>query len=418
MKKLASCLLAALLALCAAGSLAEAYSFPYAGVRLQAQTGWNVLSSATLDAQAASLERLGTTPDALRADYAANHTVFEVYLPEGMQVALTAVQTEQSAGWGELAAMSEAEKDVFANALYQLPYTNGGWSQEALGFFRYEWTLEAGGIPVSFAGLMTVRQGALYTLVASGAALPMDTLHEANLRVLDGLLFLGVTAGQAADADTAVETLLSIEDDGVTTPLALVDYSPVSYEEDTVLMLRTLPNAEVTLQTANDLLRGRADAEGMHRFRVSTKRVTVYTYTLTALAEGRRQSVMEVTVDRQLAPEAQMEAYRKAARQLSAIGYDRLYDAPADYGDEAVSFRGYVGGFVDVSGFPCALVYTENPSQGVWREPLCVLLTEPLPLEAGDIRTFYGDVRGDRLAYTDVDGTQAQAPVIICRSID
>lgn len=415
-KRWVSLLLAAALLACAGGALAEAYSFPYAGVRLQAGEDWTVLAPATLAGQKGLLAQLGTDMEALLSDYAASHTVFEVYLPEGMQVALTAVQTQQSAAWDEVAAMNEADKARFEEALAQQPYQNAGWAEDALGFMRYEWMLEAGGMPVSFAGLITVRQGALYTLTASGAAVDMEALHEANLRVLYALTFLGLIEGQPVDVET--ETVLSIEDDGSATPLALVDYTPVSYAEDTVLTVRTLPGAELTLRTANDTLRGKANAEGLHRFTVSTKRETVYTYTLTAQAEGRAASALEVWVDRQLAPEAQAAAYRKAARTIASLGYDALLASPDAFAGEAITFRGAVGGFVEISGFPCALVYTENPSQGVWQRPVCVLLTEPIPLEAGDIRTMYGDIRGDLLPYTDAQGKAGEAPVIILRDID
>lgn len=413
----ACALMAALLVLMAGpGALAEAYSFPYAGVKLAAQEGWTVLVPETLEEEAALLSQLGADLDTLRADYAANHTVFEVYLPEGIQVSLNAVATEQTVAWGSMSSMPAGDQEAFLQAYSAAPYEHAAWSETQPGYLRCDWTLQAGGIPVSFAGLVTVRQGMQYTLVASGASAPVEAMHAANEQVLAQLTYQGMSA-EAASISTGIASPTRIEDDGVTTPLEMVDFSVLTYDDTTNLYLHTLPGTELILRTATDSLRGRADEEGMHRFQVSTKRETVYTYTVVAQAEGRTASEIEISVERQLTAEEQDAAYRRSARQISYYGYGNLVGAPESFEGQAITFRGRVGEFAELGGFPCVLIYTENPGKGVWRTPMWVMLTEAVALSEGDIRTVYGDLRGDTLPYVDENGDTQQAPVVISRGI-
>lgn len=416
-KWMSACLLLALLAGMGSAALAQAISFPYAGVRLQADAEWTVLTPDTLDAQTPLLEQMDADIDVLRGDYAANHTVFEAYLPEGIQVALTAVQTEDSRAWQSVAQMREADKETLTAAFGRAPYEDAGWSDRQPGYFQYHWTVQAGGIPVTFACLLTVQQGALYTLTASGADVPIEALQEANETLLERLTFLG----NDMDAATAVTGQASvpapIPDDGIQTPMALEGFDVITYVDTTEIVIRTLPGAEVQLRTQTDTLRGKASEEGLHRFQVSTRRETVYQYTLRASIEGRTASEMAISVERQLTAEEQDAAYRRSARTIDNYGYGNLVATPEKYAGTAVTFRGLVGDTAELLGFPCVLVYTENPGRGSWRSPMWVMLTEPVQLAMDDICTVYGDLRGDTMAYTGENGEALQAPVIISRDI-
>lgn len=410
-------LLAAILLITGAHTaLAQTYSFPYVGVRLTDQAGWTVLLPDALDEQAALLAALDVDADVLAADYAANHTVFEIYMQDAVQVSLTAVATEDTAAWADVTTMTEEQKAYFFATYEQPPYEAAQWSQAHPGMIRSEWRFEADGTAVSFAGLSTVRQGTLFTLTASGATAAMDALHAANEAVLEGLAFLGMALEMDADEET-LTIPDAIADDGANTPLALEDFWPITYEDTTTIMLRTIADAEVVLKTATDALRGRSDEEGRFSFRVSTRRETAYAYTLTAQAEGRAASSMEVTVERRLSQDDLSQAYRRNAKQIDVYGYENLASAPEAYAGKSVTLRGNVSAFSEIGGFPCALIYTVNPGRGVWLNPVWVMLTEAVTLVEGDIRTVYGDVRGDALPYTDEDGNERLAPVVIGRDI-
>lgn len=414
-KRWTACLVALLLLLAGApGALAQAYSFPYAGVRLDAAEGWTVLTPETLAGQAQWLATMGASAQVLAADYAANHTVFEIYMPDGAQVALTAVQTDQTQGWGEAVYMAEAEREAFATAMDRAPHEQVAWSAAYPGYLQYTWTLQVGGMPVAFAAMTTVRQGQLYTLTACGAT-GTDTLWAACEAVLDRMEYLGAVAeGSAAAEQIAIPA--DITGEGGKTPMALVDFTGITYGDTTGITVRTLPGAEVTVQTPTDQLRNRADEEGLVKVQVSTRRETTYAYTVSAEAEGMGRSSMEITVQRRLDAAGQEAAYRRTARQLETIGYASLRDSAEASTGEAITFRGQVGGFADIGGFPGVLVYTNNPGRGVWTNPVWVLLTQAVALNMDDICTFYGDVRGDTLPYEGEEGTLA-APVIVGRSV-
>lgn len=423
MKRRGTCLLLGLMmllsilpALAQASESAQVYSLPLSGLRLEAGEGWTVLTPSSLSEAAAFLSQLGVDPEVLAADYAANHTVLEVYLPGGPQVRIDAVATEDTAAWQSMAMMREADKASLLAGMDQAPRENVRWDADSPGYIRYDWTLEAGGTPVAFAGLATVAQGMLYTLTASGAELSTGSLHEANAMVLSRLTFLGSTL----DPDEEIASIVlprPVEDDGAVTPIAMVDFDGITYEETTSLVIQTLPNADLTLRTATDALRGRADEAGRHTFRVSTRRESLYTYTITAESEGRKASQLEIALDRQLTPEAKEDAYRRSAQQIETYGYGNLIGAPDAYAGRPITFRGRVEAFADLEGFPCALVYTENPGRGVWKSPMWVLLTEAIQLEKDDMRTVYGDLRGDTLPYTDMEGNDQVAPVVVGRSL-
>lgn len=413
-------LLALLLALALApGALAAAYSFPRAGIRLEAQPDWTVLTPETLEENQALLAQLGADMDVVRGDYAARGALFEVYLPGGAQVSLSATRTEQTAAWRAVEYMDEAALDAFL-AAYETPfYAHVDWSQESPGYLACDWSVEAAGTPVTFAGLATVCQGTLYTFTASGANLTPEALYAASEAVVAGVTYLGGDIpAEGEDASAAPSLPEPIEDDGAITPLALDEtFTGVTYGDTTELRLHSLPGTDMVLYTATDQLRGRADETGTHSFRLSTRRETRYQYSITAHAEGRSATTIEIAVDRRLTPQEEEEAYRRAAKGVEAYGYASLAVAPETFAGKAITFRGRVDSFADLGGYPCALVYTVNPSTGVWAEPIWALMTQAAQLEAEDIRTFYGEIRGDSLVYTDESGEDRQAPVVICRIV-
>lgn len=419
MKRLLPLFLAACLLLPLGAAAQTAYSFPYAGVRLALPDGWTLLCPETLPDQAKLLASVGVSEDALRADWSANHTVFELFLPGSIQVSLSVIETEDTAAWGDSGHMTGAQSAAFLKSYDHAPYQNVSYVNDPAGFLQCEWALEAGGETVTFARLMAVRQGALYMLTAMGLGISADALHAAGREALSALTFLGARAG-AKGAAGGPETPAPIADDGKVTPLALVDFAGVTLSDLTTIYLKTLPGAEVALKTATDTLRGKADADGNHSFTVSTRRESTYTYTLSANTSGRKQSEMTVSVERRLSGEALEAAYKTGARTLDALGgYSRILGDAKAFAGQAITFRGQVAEVSEMQGFPAVLVYSVNPGKGVWRDPVWAVLVEPVQqaLKPGDVFTFYGDLRGDTTAHKDEEGKAAEAPVMACRSV-
>lgn len=403
------------LLLAAHSAQAATYSFPYAGVRLEPQEGWTVLTPQTLDEEDALLSQLGADKDTLRADYALYGTVLEAYLPSGAQVRLNVVQTEETQAWQAMVQMSGEEMEAFLEGYRQSPYENVGWAEDLPGYVRCDWTMQAGGIPLSFAGLFTVRQGMLYSLIASGASVSTEALHTANREVLERMEYLQTDVA-AASVETGLAEPEPVADDGAVTPIELVDFSVITYDDSTALIVQSLPETDLMLYTATDSLRARTDADGRHVYQVSTRRTNRYSYTLSAKAQDRRESTLEIVLERRLTDEQREEEFRKSAREINAIGgYSKI--GGAAFAGQAITFRGSVGEISDYGGFPIVLIYTDNPRTGVWQNPIWVILTQAASLTEDGLYTVYGELRGQTLPYTGVEGGAGEAPVVISHSI-
>jgi len=411
----AICALCAILLLLPFAAGAEIYSFPYLGTRLQAPEGWTVLLKDDLDAQQAWIERTGADIEAIRADYAANHTVFEVFMQNGAQVSLSVSETAETAAWDSVERMTRAEADAYMAGYAHPPYQNVEWSKEAPGFIRYHWAMEAGGAEVSFARLSTIWQGALYTLTATGVDVSTEALQAANFTVLTALDFIGVRVaaplGKYAPPPPLPEPIL---DDGRVTPMSLVEFTGITDQDQTAIFVETLPGAELLLQTQSDMLRNTANAEGRQKFTLSTRRETTYVYTLTATAAGRSTSTLNITVERRLSAEALEGSYKRGAMAMDAWKYAQIMASLEEYRDRAVTFRGRVAEISEANGFPCALFYISNPTAGEWRDPLWVVLMQPYEIAVNEVLSVWGDLRGDALPYQE-GGAVLSAPAVIGR---
>ncbi|MCL1964783.1 MAG: hypothetical protein FWF69_06955 [Firmicutes bacterium] len=414
MRKKAICALWITLLLLPFWGCAESFSFPYAGVRMRPQEGWTLLTLDSLEAQRAWIEKTGADIEVLRADYAANQTVFEVFLPGGVQVSLSVHETGETVAWHSIEFMTQPETDALLNRYAHPPYTRVEWSKKAPGYISYQWTLESKGADVPFARLSTIRQGALYTLTATGVGVDMEALCAANDAVLSALDFLGSRAAGKAVGRKEPALPDPIADDGVVTPVTLVDFTGVTDTDETKITIQTLPDTELLLQTQNDILRAYAGESGLQSFTVSTRRETTYTYMLTATAKGRAASKAPISVERRLSAEALEAAYRESALAIDPNGYAQIAASPEAYRDRAVTFRGKIAAFRDVAGFPCALVYTANPGAGEWENPLWVVFTAPFMVRENEMLSVYGDIRGDTIINGETDGTVA-VPVVVGR---
>lgn len=136
------------------------------------------------------------------------------------------------------------------------------------------------------------------------------------------------------------------------------------------------------------------------------------TFNLRVKAEGFTQNSQDVTVTRVLTEKERIAEFRK---KMISVDYDDLLKAPEKYSGKRFIFRGKVMGFSDYNGSPCALVCVDNPSTGVWKEPIHVVLNAQEDTKEGDVRTFYMVSEGLTLpadgAYTQ-SGQTEEVPVV------
>ncbi|MCL1796527.1 MAG: hypothetical protein FWG37_06515, partial [Clostridia bacterium] len=362
----------------AALGFAGDYSFPAEGVGFLGEV-MLLVTPDTVMSQESSLITLGVNVEELLGDFLANQTLFAVFLENGACVALSRTITAETQLWGSVSRMSEQDKDAFLSAFSQPPFDEGAeWVEASFPAVKCGYTMEADGVPMLSSMLVTVERGTLFRLTATGKNLSAETLHTANLDVSQMTTFLPFDEAEILRDRVPVIPDM-IPDDGLTTPLSLHDFSGVTTSDLTHIFIQTLPAAELLLRTANDTLRGRADAEGGHMFAVSTLREIEYSYTILATAEGRTQSAIDFTIERRIDDENYEAAYRRRAFQIDRIGYANIKNAQVG---TTIQLRGKVGDFSSLSGYPCVLIFTQNPRLGVWEAPLWIQLVVPFePLE-------------------------------------
>lgn len=406
-------LLCALLSITGVSATAEHYSIPSAGIQIttaDAQT--LVVTRDTIASQADALSALGIDADALLKEHVASQVLFELFEKNGVRVQLTRMQTEDSERIGSAKELSEHERASLLAVFDMPPHEAAVWLDTELPALRYADRLEVDGALTAFAHLITIEQGMFYQFTAKGKGVSPEMLHEANERALQGLDILPVFPYQP-EAEESVILPENIADDGTVTPLALVDYTGVSESDTSRITVSTLPDTELTLVTANDSVRGRADEKGAHTFSLSTKRETLYDYTLIATAEGRERSEMKIQLQRRVSLEAGEPAYKRGAQAIERVGYENV--STSDVGT-TILFRGHVEEITSLYGYPCVRIHTQNPRSGVWVAPLYVLLTAQTPVEVGGIYTVYADVTGETMAAPGEEGG-AEIPVLLCHSM-
>lgn len=397
---------------CASG---EAYSFPKAGVRIELQEDWLLVMRDTLDINAGELVSRGIDMKLLRSDMEANSAVFVVLIDQ-IRVMLSRYENEQTAAWASAHAMTAEDQKTLLDAMNTPPYVNAEWIQgedSKPAHVLYDWAFQLDGKTNWFSGAATVMEGALYQLTATGDA-TIAELREANEQVLSAMTIYA--APVLEEPAKVAEPFIPIEDDGVVTPLAMIDFTGFSYDDVTELAIQTLPGAEVVVITANDKLRAIANEEGIRTFRVSTRREMTYEYTIQVSAPDRKASQAQAIVERQLSPELKLEAYKKSAHSLDDTLYDQLLLSPGAYTNTAVMIKGRVAGFSELDGYPCAFVYTKMVDDS-WVDPICVMLIEPFGLLEDSLYTVYGDIIDKTIGFANDDGIETEVPVIVARSI-
>ena len=390
----------------------EAYSFPRAGVRADVPENWMLVTRDTLATYAGELSGRGIDVRRLRLDMEAGGAVFAVFIGD-VRVTLSRHENEQTVAWRSIPEMPDEDKAALFDGFSALPYQNTEWSQGDGSCLLFDWALQSDGEEKQFSGAAVVAEGALYQLTATGAA-PAEALREAAVQTLSALSMF--VAAKSENTSPGIAAFAPIEDDGVVTPLDLIGFTGVSYEDYTELIIQTQPGANVLVITANDKLRAVADGEGVRSFRVSTRREMAYSYTIQVSAQDRTASQAQIVVNRQLSPELKTEAYQKSARPLDHSLYGQLLSDPADFTDTAVAVRGKVARFEEQNGFPCALIHS-NAADGELGNPVFVALFEPFDISEGFSYTVYGDVLGETMPLTNDDGIETEVPVIRARSV-
>lgn len=242
------------------------------------------------------------------------------------------------------------------------------------------------------------------------------TLGKATAKK-DGTFSLNVKLPEQGDLVLAVmtdtaEAMLSVRYEMPAAQIEITEPAePVFTGESVTLRGKTEPEATVYITGGDMNTNVHSDKRGNFSIRVNMKDEGTQTYTLRVKAQGVQESTMDVTLTRVL---TEREGISKFRSTMGPLEYDALAKDPQKYAQKNFSFRGKVMEFTDYDGSPCALVCVNNPSVGVWQDPVWIVLTGEEEITEQDVATFYLVGEGITLPaageYTG-DGTETEAPV-------
>lgn len=233
----------------------------------------------------------------------------------------------------------------------------------------------------------------------------------------DGTFSMNVTLPQEGDLRLTVTSGKDSVTLAVTYEMAPVSLEITEPEEPTFtgenVTVRgvTEPGATVYISGEGNNTNVKADKNGAFSIRVFMSRAGTQTFELRAKADGFEETTREITLTRELTEREWIAEFR--AKMIS-LEYDAFARDVSRYAGSQFIMRGKVMAFTDYDGSPCAVVCMTNPSTGVWRDPVYVVLSTDDEVALDDILTFYLVGEGISLPadgmYT-ASGEEEEAPV-------
>ena len=194
MKQRLAAVLFVLLMFCAAAAAAQntTYVFPYEGLRYTQQEGETVLTQTNLTENAALIESMGTTPDAILASYIASGIVLEVIPEAGGQIAVSIADAGAYAHVKSMDKLSDKELAAFAAQFEESGlYESVSLTETAPVCVRLTSSAMYGSMPVYSLRYATLHMGRMYlftqTIVGRAPVGADDALIE---QVLSGVKLL------------------------------------------------------------------------------------------------------------------------------------------------------------------------------------------------------------------------------------
>ena len=173
----------------------------------------------------------------------------------------------------------------------------------------------------------------------------------------------------------------------------------------------TVPNAIVYFNSELINTNVTANRNGAFSIRLAFPRAGKQTIRIRSHLKGYSDDNQVLVLERVMTERERLAEFKTNAAQ---VDYSTLKAQPQNYADIPFIYRGKVMEYTDYNGKPCALVCVGNPSTGLWRDPLYIVLdTEEIP-ETGKVATFYLQGEGITLpasgSYTE-SGAEEEVPV-------
>ncbi len=254
------------------------YTFSDKGVRFYLPDSWQVLTPANLEEKQAEIQKMGTTAQALSADFQASGTLLEAFPPAGGQIRVQCLAKPEGIDAMDAFAMTPGQKDAF---LLQMAreggFNHGVWSDTVPEFAVFRGSTVLQTLSVQTIAYATVRYGQLYTITAEIIGRePTPADEEALSEAASSLLFLGAQAAPSKAAEPPVQATLEPLPAGTPAPAEVkvqrdetyltLDYAPsTTHQSSFTLTGQTEPNTPMRYYiNSTGYERFHADADGRY----------------------------------------------------------------------------------------------------------------------------------------------------------
>ena len=243
---------------CTAIAETASYNFSDKGVRLYLDSSWQVLTLSNLNSKTEEIQKMGTTAQALMANYQENGTLLEAFPSVGGQIRLQWGQKPAGIDASDAFAMTQAQKDAFLLQLAQSKgYEQGAWSGSVPEFAVFHTSSAIQTLSVKSIVYATVRYNCLYTVTVEIIGRDITQAdEEVILDVVSSLVFLGAQAEPEATVEAQPKATLEPLPAGTPapaevkvqrdeTPLTL-DYAPsITHTSSITVTGQTEPNTSM-----------------------------------------------------------------------------------------------------------------------------------------------------------------------------
>ena len=189
------------------------YAFPREGLRLYLPGDWLVLSQSNLKDREQEIKDLGTTAEALAANFLNTGTLLEAFTPEGGQLRVQRQpRPEGFAATDAYLMTAEQREDFLLKMASAGGFAQGAWSQDLPEFAVFQGKASLQALPVATIAYATVRYGQVFSVSADIIGREPTEKDEAALyTAAASMLFLGTPLTSPPSASKAPQATLNLQ---------------------------------------------------------------------------------------------------------------------------------------------------------------------------------------------------------------
>lgn len=181
--------------------------------------------------------------------------------------------------------------------------------------------------------------------------------------------------------------------------------------ESVLIRGQTVPTAIVYFTGSGINTNVTANRNGAFSIRIPVTRAGIVVLSIRSHLNGYSDYTTTFQLERVLTDREELALFRQS---VVTLDYPTLAAQARNYADQRFIFRGKVMDYTDYNGQPCALVCVTNPSTGIWKDPVYIVIDSGDAPEIGTVMTFYLTGEGITLPAAGLytrSGVEEEAPV-------